>query len=410
VTASFLLFYQADAAAQVPGGMVRYNHPVFHNGKRVLWHGVWRGRFSHESARAAPAKAAIAEKSAPPPQAPAAKPAPQSDPVKPFSILADADDFSASRMAKDFAEVLSSKGAAGRAIVGPTSPTGIAKAIRTDLADFAIVPFDTLAVGVKSAPDWPERVPIVARLAPETIEIIAAKDVKSIGDLQGKVVSFGDPDSATGVSARLLFSRLGVTVNPTYEPLTEALDALSTGKRGAVVVLGAKEAQALDGFGADGRYHVVAVPWAPELEDVYAPARVAAADRPNLVAANDSVETVAEPMALIALDAAPGSPRADGLGRTARIFFDDYDAFLSSERDDHWRDVNLAADPSVPTTAWRRLAGAQGWLDERKTSADDSLDAFRASAKTAADADGGPKADDSDRLYGDLTRWRGLMQ
>ncbi len=232
-------------------------------------------------------------------------------------------------MAKDFAEVLNDKGSAGRAIVGPTSPTGIAKVMRTDLADFAIVPFDTLAVGVKSAPDWPERVPIVARLAPETIEIIAPKDVKSIGDLQGKVVSFGDPDSATGVTARLLFSRLGVTVNPTYEPLTEALDALSTGKRGAVVVLGAKEAQALDGFGADGRYHVVAVPWAPALEQVYAPARVAAADRPNLVAANDSVETVAEPMALIALDAAAGSPRADALGGTARVFFDNYDAFLS---------------------------------------------------------------------------------
>ena len=60
--------------------------------------------------------------------------------------------------------------------------------------------------------------------------------------------------------------------------------------------------------------------------------------------------------------------------------------------------------------AWQRLAAAQGWLDEHKTSADDSLDAFRASAKSAADASGGPKAEDSDRLYNDLTRWRSLMQ
>lgn len=410
VTASFLFISQEDAAAQAPSGMVRYNHPVYHNGRRLLWHGAWRGRLSHETARTAPARAAIAEKSAPPPQPSPAKPAPQSDPVKPFSILADADDLAASRMAKDFAEILNAKGAAGRAIVGPTSPTGISKVMRTDLADFAIVPFDTLTAGVKYAPDWPQRVPIVARLAPETIEIIAAKDVRSIGDLQGKIVSFGDPDGATGVSARLLFSRLGVTVNPTYEPLTEALDALSAGKRGAVVVLGAQEAHAFGAFGADGRYHVVPVSWSPELEQVYAPARVAAADRPNLVAANDSVETVAEPMALIALDAAAGSQRADALGRTARVFFDNYDAFLSAERDSHWRDVNLAADPSVPSAGWQRLAGAQGWLDERKTSADASLDAFRASAKKAADANGGPKAEDSDRLYGDLTRWRGLMQ
>jgi hypothetical protein len=56
------------------------------------------------------------------------------------------------------------------------------------------------------------------------------------------------------------------------------------------------------------------------------------------------------------------------------------------------------------------LAAAQGWLDARKTSADASLDAFRASAKKAADASGGPSAEDSDRLYDSLTRWRGSMQ
>ena len=408
----FFLSYQGDPPAQAHWGMVRYNHPVYHNGRRVLWHGAWRGRLGHESARTAPAKAAIAEKPAPAPQTSAAKLSPQSPPtpVKSFSILADPDDLAASRMAKDFADVLNDRGAAGRAIVGPTSPTGIAKVMRTDLADFAIVTFDTLAVGVKYAPDWPQRAPIVARLAPETIEIIAPKEVKSIGDLDGKTVSFGDPDGAIGITARLLFSRLGVTVNPTYEPLADALDALSAGKRGAVFVMGAKDAHALENFGGDGRYHVVAVPWAPALEQVYAPARVDAASRPNLVAANDSVETVAEPMALITLDATAGSPRADALGRTARVFFDSYDAFLSSERDDHWRDVNLAADPSVPNAAWQRLAAAQGWLDERKTSADASLDAFRASAKSAADASGGPKAEDSDRLYDDLTRWRSLMQ
>ena len=401
------LFFSCQSSA---AGMVRYDHPVYHNGKRVLWHGAWRGRVGHENVRSAPQKAAIAAKPAPAPQTSAVKPSPQSETTKPFSILADPDDLAASRMAKDFADVLNDKGAAGRAIVGPTSPTGLAKVMRSDLADFAIVTFDTLAVGVKYAPDWPQRVPLVARLAPETIEVIAPKEIKTIGDLGGKMVSFGDPDGATGITGRLLFSRLGVNVNPIYEPLTDALDALSAGKRGAVVVMGAKNANALESFGADGSYHVVAIPWAPGLEQVYAPARVTAADRPNLVPAHDSVETVAEPMVLIALDAMPGSPRADALGRTARVFFDSYDAFLSPNRDDHWRDVNLAADASVPDTAWQRLAAAQGWLDEHKTSADDSLDAFRASAKSAADASGGPKADDSDRLYNDLARWRSLMQ
>lgn len=408
-------------AQAATGGMVRYNHPVYHNGKRVLWHGAWRGSAGrHSYARIAPARAAVAEPAAPKAPAPettaaiapqaAAGSAPSAAALKPFTILADPGDQVASRMAREFVEVLTEQGGVqGRAIVGSSSPTGVAKVMRMDMADFAVVTLDSLAISVKYQPDWPKRVPLIAALAPETIEVIAPKEVKSLRDLAGKSVSFGDPDGTTGISAKLLFSRLGVAVNPTYEPLQDALSALEDGKRDAVVVLGGKEARALDGFGDDKRFHVVAIPWSAELEQVYAPARIAASDRPNLVPANDSVETVAEPMALVAIDAISGSPRADALGRIARTFFDNYQSTLTAAHDEHWRDVNLAVGVTVANADWPRLAPAQGWIDEHKTSANDSLEAFRAAAKSA-EASGGPKAEDSDRLYDSLTRWRSLMQ
>ena len=312
-------------------------------------------------------------------------------------------------MARDVVQVVSDQGAQGRAIVGSTAPTGVLKVMRADMADFAIVTLDSLEVSVKYQPDWGKRVPLVAPLAPETVEIVASKDVKSLSDLNGKSVSFGDPDGTTGITAKLLFQRLGVTVDPIYEPLTDALAALAAGKRDAVVVLGGREAHALDGFGDDGRFHLVAIPWSPQLDQTYAPARVAASDRPNLVTANDSVETVAEPMALVALDAPAGTARAEALGRVARIFFDNYNSILADGRDRRWRDVNLAAGLTVANAEWPRLAAAQAWIDDHKASDDASLDAFRAAAKTA-EADGGPKPDDSDRLYDSLTRWRSLMQ
>ncbi|MGO9423436.1 TAXI family TRAP transporter solute-binding subunit [Roseiarcus sp.] len=417
LTAAGVFDAAASSAEGATGGVVRYDHTVYHNGKRVLWHGAWRGSAGrHDYARALPVKATAPEAAALQPQAPTAAAATttaavagSSAPLKPFGILADPGDLVASRMAREFVQVLSDQGAQGRAIVGSTAPTGVAKVMRTDMAEFAIVTLDSLAVSVKYQPDWPKRVPLVAPLAPETIEVIASKDVKSLNDLTGKSVSFGDPDGTTGITGKLLFSRLGVTVNPTYEPLTEALGALAAGKRDAVVVLGGKEAHALDGFGDDRRFHLVAIPWSAPLEQLYAPARVAASDRPNLVAANDSVETVAAPMALVALDAPTGSPRADALGRIARAFFDNYDSTLTAARDEHWRDVNLAAAAAVANADWPRLAAAQGWVDEHKVSANGSLEAFRASAK-AAEAGGGPKAEDSDRLYDSLTRWRSLMQ
>ena len=60
-------------------------------------------------------------------------------------------------------------------------------------------------------------------LAAETLAVIAPREVKSISELQGKTVSFGDLDSATSTSGRMLFSRLGVTANQTNEPLPEDL-------------------------------------------------------------------------------------------------------------------------------------------------------------------------------------------
>ena len=313
-------------------------------------------------------------------------------------------------MAKDFAAVMSVSGAPGHAIVGATSPDGLGKVLKTDLADFAVVSLDSLVSGAKGDPEWIKRVPYVARLAPEALEVIAPREIKSINGLQGKMVSFGDLDSATSTSGRMLFSRLGVTPNQTNAPLPEALDALAAGKVDAVVVLGAEGAPVLDDFGGDGRFHIVPIPWSATLEPVYAPAHVTAAERPNLVGATTPVETVAEPMALVALDAPPGSQRADALGRLARIFLDNYDGFLGDDRDAHWRDVNLAAEASWPGQPWPRLAAAQDWLDAKKTSADASLDAFRASAKSAAGSPSWPSAGDSDRLYDGLTRWRGLMQ
>ncbi len=313
-------------------------------------------------------------------------------------------------MAKDFAAVMTASGAPGRAIVGSTSSNGLGKVLKTDVADFAIVSLDSLLSSAKGDAEWMKRAPFVARLAPETVLVIAPRAVKSISDLQGKTVSFGDLDSATSTSGRMLFSRLGVTATQTNEPLREGLDRLSAGKVDAVVVLGGEEAPALTDFGGDGRFHIVRVPWSTTLEPVYAPARVTSADRPNLVSPADPVETVGEPMALIALDAPPGSARADTLGQVARHFFDNYDGFLGDDRDSHWRDVNLAADASWPTEPWPRLGAAQSWLDAKKPSADGSLEAFRASAKSAVTSAGWPSAADSDRLYDGLTRWRGLMQ
>ena len=66
-------------------------------------------------------------------------------------------------MAEDFAAVMSASGAAGRAIVGSTSPNGLGKIAKTDMADFAIVSLDSILFSAKGDPEWTKRDPFVSR-------------------------------------------------------------------------------------------------------------------------------------------------------------------------------------------------------------------------------------------------------
>src|SRR5262249_51853085 len=158
----------------------------------------------------------------------APEPAPAQPAVaKDFTVLADPGDARASRMAKDFATVMSTTGAPGRAIVGSTSPNGLGKVLKGDVAGFAVVSLASLLSRAKGDAEWMKRAPYITRLAPETVAVIAPREIKSINELQGKTVSFGDLDSATSTSGRMLFSRLGVTANQVNQPLPEALDRLS---------------------------------------------------------------------------------------------------------------------------------------------------------------------------------------
>ncbi len=372
-----------------PPGMVPYDHPVFHNGVRVLWHGAWRTRDGKKGDASSKSGPSLADK--PPPPRPSE-----------FSILADAEDSCAARLAGELVAALQADGVNGRVIVGRTSPTALAKAVKSDGADLALAPMDALIGDNKATADWRERAPYIARLGAETVEIVAPRAVADIRQLDGRDVGFGVADGAGAATAATLFSRLGVAPRPSFAPLGPALADLAAGKLAAVVAVGANSSKTLADFGKDGRFHVVPVAWSPALRALYAPARLTAKDRPNLIGAAEKIDTLGAPMALIALDAAPSSARAEQSAALTKSFFEGFEKLLGPDNDASWRDVNLAA-----VAPWPRLRAAQAWIDRNAAAPNASLDAFRAIAKTLASANGGPGVADSDRLYDSLMRWRG---
>jgi len=388
------------ATPALPPGMVRYDHPVFQNGRLVLWHGAWRDRLGSK-AREQNAKAPSVKDQ---PQS-AAVGAPQKPSANSFALLADPSDACATRLAGEFVAAMQSGGAAGRIVAGGVSPAALGAAVEGDRADLAIAPIDALVANPQASAAWRERAPFIAKLSGEPIEIVAARDVADIRQLAGREVGFGIADSAEATSAAALFSALGVAPRPAYEPLADALNDLAAGRLAAVVAVDGRCAPALAQFGGDRRFHELAVGWTPAMRSIYTPARLTAADRPNLIEAAERIDVVAAPRALIALDAAPGSPRAQAAAALTKIFFAGFDQLLAADKDGAWRDVNLAAE-----APWPRLRAAQEWIDAARPPSNPSLQVFRAAARGAASADGGPAAQDSDRLYDSLMQWRGAGQ
>ena len=392
----------SSAVSTPPRGMVRYDHPIVRNGKVVLWHGAWRDKLKakdrEQSAKTAAPNPKRQDQSA-------AVPAPATPRPVGFTLLADPNDACASRLAGDFVTAMRAGGSDGKIVAGGVSVAALSAAVDRDSADLAIAPLDALVANPQASAAWRERAPLIAKLSGEPIEIIAGRDVADLRQLAGREVGFGPADSVDAASAATLFNALGVAPRPAYEPFADALNDLAAGRLAAVVAVDGRCAPALAQFGADKRFHELAVRWTTPMRSLYAPARLTAKDRPNLIDAAEKIDAVAAPRALIALDAAPGSPRAEAAAALTKAFFDGFDRLLVPDKDSAWRDVSLAAE-----APWPRLRAAQEWIEATRPASDPSLQTFRDAARGAAGADGGPAAEDSDRLYDSLMQWRGAGQ
>ena len=376
--------------------MIRYDHPVMHNGHRVLYHGAWRGGGGAHHGRS---KSSDDDDDESDDDKPATKTLAS---AHEYIVLVDPDDATSLRMATELVNAAKASGLKARAWAGKTSPAALAKFVEADGGDFAVAAIDMLAADPKAA-DLRAKAPLVARLANEPVVVIAQTGIDDIKQLDGKAVSFGEADGVVDASGQALFARLGVAPKVVHENVSTALGSLASGKIDALVLLGADESRAVNEAAKTGKLHALAIPWRDDLADRYAPARLTAKDLPRLTPADATVETVGVPFGVIAIDAAEGSPRAAQDGPFVAAMFERSQPLLGTGADPKWREVNLSAE-----TDWPRLAPARDWIEKHPKTADASLDSFRQAAKTAdAGTAGAPAL--ADKLYQSLLRSGGAQ-
>jgi TRAP transporter TAXI family solute receptor len=202
------------------------------------------------------------------------------------------------------------------------------------------------------------RITYLAQLFAEEVHLLARADIGGIEDLAGQKVNLGLPNSGSDITAAKIFNSLQVGVSPVYEDPGLALERLKRGEIAAMFFIAGQPNRFLQRVGPDSGLHLVEVPYRADYDEVYQPAALSAATYPALLGADETIETVAVPVTMIAFNWKPDTSRFATVARFTNALFDGIAALQQAPRHPKWQEIDLRAE----LRGWDRFEGASTWL------------------------------------------------
>lgn len=212
--------------------------------------------------------------------------------------------------------------------------------------------------------DLRSQVTYVAKLFNEEMHVLARADIDDVRALNGKTVNVGPEGSGTEITARIVFSALGIEVQEVHLEEAEAVAKLESGALDASVIISGKPVPILMRLAPDSGLKLLDLPYVKGIEDDTYPAVLGHDDYPGLIDTDTRIDTVAVCAVLISFNWKDDSTRTKKLERFVDRFFSNFDKFLEAPRHPKWREVNFAATLET----WKRSPRAQRWIDTHRTS------------------------------------------
>lgn len=300
-----------------------------------------------------------------------AQPAPLSNSARinagTVGIISGGADGTYIRIAADLANVLDGDDLRVLPIIGRGSLQNLRDVMFLRGVDIGIVQMDAReqlkAENLQN--DAVRKLRFITRLYNEEVHILTGRDITDIRQLDGRKVNIDKAGSGTNLTARIIFDKLGIKPELTTFDQGSSYERLRAGEIQAAVYVAGRPVRAMAEFQAEGRFHLLPIPFEGEIAETYFPARLANADYPRLIDADKPVETLAVGSLLAVFNWPENSDRYNRVRKFVHAFFSRFDEFLQPGRHPKWKEVNLAAE--VP--GWQRVRPAQDWLDQLTTSA-----------------------------------------
>jgi uncharacterized protein len=209
-----------------------------------------------------------------------------------------------------------------------------------------------------------DKIVYITKLFDDEMHVMVRTDsgISSLQQLTGKKINFSDMGSATEVSARDVFTRLGINVVEVNMGQGDAYEKMKSGEIAGTIQFGGKPAPAIAKLRAADGIRLLPIPYDKRLQDDYLPATLTSEDYPALIGSGQSIDTIAYGAVLIAYNWPKGTDRYRRVANFVDRFFSHFAEFQKPPRHPAWREVNLAAE--LP--GWKRFGEAQAWLDAHR--------------------------------------------
>ncbi len=228
--------------------------------------------------------------------------------------------------------------------------------------DMAIVESDVLELIRKRNlyPNLERRVAVLAKLYIEEVHLLAHRSVRSFSDLAGKKVNFGIQGSGAYERSQQIFQSLDVAPTPLSLGTLEALEQVTKGEIAAMVYVAPKPSSFIQQASLGKDVHLLSIPFAGALTQIYVPASITKADYPNLVAKDEAVKTLGVSAVLAVYNWDQPNERSEKVDNFVSTFFDNIQRMHAPQYHPKWKEVSLNAE--LP--GWQRLKVAQVWLSQ----------------------------------------------
>ena len=206
------------------------------------------------------------------------------------------------------------------------------------------------------------RIRFITVMFPAEVHIVARNDIRTLQDLAGKKVSINAKGTGSSVVGTLLFKRLGIDAILEHEDTNRAIARMKEGDLAAHINVLGKPARPVARIKKEDGLHLLAIPFTPEVAEIYLPSSFTSEDYPDLVPEGTEVETIAAGNVLAAFNWPEDHPRYQKVARFVDAFFSRFEELKQPGFHPKWKDVNIGAS----VAGWTRFKAAQDWIDNHR--------------------------------------------